>query len=54
MLSSRALVLDKRCGRTNFLTDEVMTKIERLPAVAEKDLEALHRGGFRNLKPGEN
>ena len=24
------------------LTDEVMTKIERLPAVTEKDLDALH------------
>ena len=26
----------------DVLTHEVMTKIERLPAVAEKDLEALH------------
>ena len=26
----------------DFLTDEVMTKIKRIPAVAEKDLEALH------------
>ena len=40
---TRALAaLDKRYGRMDVLTDEVMTKIKRLPAVAEKDLEALH------------
>ena len=40
---TRALAaLDKRYGRMDVLTDEVMTKIERLPAVTEKDLDALH------------
>ena len=34
--------LDKRYERMDVLTDEVMTKIERLPAVTEKDLDALH------------
>ena len=41
---TRALAaLDKRYGRMDPLTDEVMTKIGRVPAVAAKDLAALQR-----------